>query len=105
MDRMVSKVLVRAAKLIDRGWCRGAYAKTATGRSCSGLSRHAARWCVRGAIWAAADRMGQDRRPAFAVVERLVPTELVYWNDTIAKNKRQVAALLRRAAESAEATP
>ena len=102
-DRMVRKVLLRAADYIDRGWCRGAYAKTATGVPCFLLSRRAAKWCVRGAIWVAASRMREHPKAALDRAAREVPGgDLVSWNDTVATNKRQVAALLRRAAKEAQ---
>jgi hypothetical protein len=91
-----------AADLLeDNGWCRGSYS-TGTGAK-----------CAVGAIFKAADGLGEIQRQCFDLVAQdplvkngqegrglSAESEIVEFNDRKAKNKRQVVALFRRAARN-----
>ena len=56
-------VLLDAADYIERGWCRGEAATTATGEMCMAHSPQAVAWCAIGAVDAACcDRFGRAMR-------------------------------------------
>jgi hypothetical protein len=53
MTDETTALLIRARGFIERGWCRGAYAKDACAGLVSPGSREAVRWCMLGALQAA----------------------------------------------------
>jgi hypothetical protein len=49
----VTRLLIRARGFLERGWCRWAQARSATGRHVRPDSRRAVEWCAYGALVAA----------------------------------------------------
>jgi hypothetical protein len=72
-------LLVRARALVARGWCRGADARNPLGFKVGPYSRWASRWCMSGALDAAAliasdlDRRFARRRRRAAIDGEYLP--------------------------------
>lgn len=49
-DAMTQKVLLRAAELIDQGWCQWRFAEDKGGHSVAATSSGAVRWCLVGSL-------------------------------------------------------
>lgn len=95
-----AKILRRAAKLLEtKGWTRGAYARTSSGRFCEPNCREAVRFCAIGAIERAG---GGTVGPAYAALRRAIEGTVAHWNDTKGRTKRQVIAALLKAAENCD---
>lgn len=99
----VSEVLYLAAELLSKGkWGRG-YSENRPGTM-----------CMMDAVDAAAQQIAIDngnkgyKYAAYDMAEVVLYNKLsqptTVWNDTVAKNKRQVISMLRSAAKAAEGT-
>lgn len=102
--------LKEARALIERGWCQGADAMTASGRSVFPEHGGAERWCAGGACAAAAkDR--EIERPIFrTMLDSLLraipehrPMTVSFWNDEPGRTQAEVLALFDRAIAAEEA--
>jgi hypothetical protein len=97
--RAVKAVLLKASKLIRKGWCKGTLARGKSGRPCSPLSPRAASWCLDGALECAAGDRGDGFEWASWLVRMAVNTCVGGygdWNDR-QETRRPVIAALRRA--------
>ena len=105
----VAAMLRKAAQRVVRGWCQGHYAVNRYGNPTSTRGRAATRWCVVGAIEAAAF-MEWGRRDAYqALIDHLRKRgkwgkcpDLQDWNDTRGRTASQVVRALRAAADQVE---
>ncbi len=100
-----AEILRRAAARVERGWCRGAYARDARGNPVADGSEPARSWCALGAIHAETPIAAQlaVRNAAVAALRRAVhsiPGQVAEWNDA-APDAATVADALRRAADEA----
>jgi hypothetical protein len=100
-------ILKRAALLVKRGWCQGAYARDAVGKDISSASNLAVRWCAVGAIRRAAVYEPQEIAKAVQSLAELLglgctsepeEMEIVCWNDAPERTAAEVARTLRYAA-------
>ena len=99
-----AKILKKARALIAKGWCRGAYAKTKTGRRTSRLDKDACRFCSLGAIHRAIGprgKAGQFERATDALLGVIGDKAIPSWNDS-QTNKRPVLRAFDRAIAAAE---
>ena len=75
MDRPTTLELLRGARArVARGWCQGAMARDARGRSVACTSREAVAWCIAGGI--RAEENGRSERHFQAAMGAI---ELVEW--------------------------
>lgn len=124
--REAKRILLRAAKLVDRGWCQNAPALNAAGESVNPLYVGARAWCLTGAVERAyvehhheplltessvrtperfrrgddvLARIGPLVAPVF--LRRGLPTSAaVEWNNDPDRTAPEVAALLREMASA-----
>jgi hypothetical protein len=105
-DRKTARVLLRAAAWVALGHTKGAPARDEKGEPVAAMSLAAVAWCLTGALYRAADAdEGAYKRARAAVRQALSsyagPT-ILEWNDAAERRKRDVVALLRRAAKAVE---
>lgn len=92
------EALLMAADLLSKrgAWCRGTFARTATGHPIGPKCANASSWCVYGALIRVS-----NGRVVFTAIKRVagvVHTNVVSFNDH-QKSKQPVIAALRKAAE------
>ncbi len=89
---------VRALLEAPERWTQGHMAETAKGSACRSESRHAARWCLLGAVtrsWAELDSDWQDEDElSIALRAYTGPDGLIHWNDAPGRTHADVLALL-----------
>jgi hypothetical protein len=68
MNRTIG-VLIKARRLLRKGWCQGAAARTKYGQACPGRSEHACEWCMDGSLWASCGPYSTELR---ASCERMI---------------------------------
>lgn len=94
----------RIAQRVERGWCRGASARTAAGAELENVADPtAARWCLAGAIDLEAP--ADYERVCAAIAAHLPPgaedpdptVRVILYYDDVAASLAEVAALVRRA--------
>lgn len=83
----------RAARLVERGWCKGTAAVDSDGEAVRPNSRRAVRWCAFGAI---AAHRGRWLEAIGWLRDHLEIDDLGDWNDRPRRTAKQVAALLRK---------
>ena len=89
---MIEK-LKQARSLIERGWCRGAYARDVESESVDIASPRACSWCLDGALKAVSVDYETNK-----IVNRFTDgMGLWAFNDAVAKGKEDVLAILDRA--------
>lgn len=103
------EVLLKAAVLVERGWCRGEMARDARGNKVSPISDAAVCWCALGAAKSAADgRIHPYTHARDALHAHLFsqpdsgdgPDPVTVWNDAPDRTQAEVVAALRAAAET-----
>jgi len=94
------EILLRAAELVERGWCQEAYARDAKGREVASSDPVACCYCPVGAIRAAAGIYGKSE--ALKALRDLLDRSAVAWNDAPGRMQAEVVEALRRAAEGVE---
>ena len=84
-------MLKKAIKLIEKGWCQGAEARTKTGKPTSLRSKHATQYCLVGALekCGLTDLCSSLNAEMFGACGKT----LAEWNDSV--TKEQVLELLR----------
>ena len=94
-------ILVRAAEIVEKGWCQGATARDAKGVSVATDDPRATRWCLIGAIAKAEYELkGWVKVGGHTACEQACGgSGLTSFNDAPGRTAAQVAAALRRAAE------
>ena len=96
-DFTIADKLDEARALIEKGWCKSAYARTADNRPCSAKSDYAVRWCAVGAIARIDDYGG-----LYGCVAKVVGIDnLSGWNDAHERTQAEVIDAFKRAAELA----
>ena len=85
-----SDKLLRAAELVERGWCKGALARTEDGRVIGTLEVGAASFCVLGAC----DVVGVDTYDVWDVL----PVAPDRWNDERSRTQDDAICALHAAA-------
>jgi hypothetical protein len=88
--------ILRAAELVERGWCRGAYARDGNGRVVIARSEDACQWCVGGAILATFGVCYWVDLPNDFRDQVSPPFD---WNDAPGRTQELAAAKLREIAE------
>jgi hypothetical protein len=84
--------------LMSHDWCKGAFARTASGESVGSQDPGAVSFCLLGAIGKAYS--GSDSVPgAIAELSKLLPADISFtrWNDEPSRTKEEVLEVLRRA--------
>lgn len=96
-------VLRRAAKLIEKGWCKGAFATLADGTKVEWDTKGAKCFCADGALRRAAGSSSSIvYRDARILLCRIInPMHLWTWNDE-AKRRSIIIRAMERAAKLAE---
>lgn len=98
------EVLLKAAELVERGWCQGTGAKNGAGREVSTTGRAAVCWCAEGALGRAAHGCeDHDFYAAKNALLRALPSlvlSIPEWNDAPGRTQAEVVAALRAAAET-----
>ena len=101
----IAAKLREAARLIQKGWCKGTYAKGKSGRDVLPDSPRATEFCAVGAI----RRVAPHTYPEVHRALRLYLREWVgaggvtFWNDAPERTKTQVVRAFRDAAKAVEA--
>lgn len=109
------EVLLRAAEIIEQGWCRGSYATTESGEKVSVRNKDATSWCAIGALYKAESELGWDvmmpgRKYGDRACHRLsdhlfgnghIEWMISEWNDNPTRTAAEVADAMRKAAEAA----
>ena len=105
MSVTVADVLNQAAELVEFGWTKGAYARTAAGDELDLGQKGGICWCTSGAIGEAVRRLNQrfDEGLFFEATEEFrralrIRDEVPEWNDRASRRKGQVITALRRTA-------
>ena len=94
--QMTRKIRLRAAELVDQGWCQGVTARDEKGHISWATSLAATSWCMFGALKRAAfELLGSEE--AVAVSDGLGSNP--HWNDAPGRTADEVAARLREMAE------
>lgn len=101
-----------AAKLVRKGWCRGAYAKTKGGNVIGPLEANAASWCALGAMKRAVHDLKYDTPPYDPTFTNLITRfnmkarhggadcDVATFNDKVAYNADDVAKVFDEIAGS-----
>lgn len=89
-----------AIRILDKGWTRARNARTAEGFSVNAESPKACKWCAYGAMLRAG--VVVDGPTETDALDRITHkrtkggcTSVVYFNDNIARSRRQVQAIFR----------
>lgn len=91
---MTTVETLRAARIrIEKGWCQGALAKAADGRTVMPDDPSAVSWCVFGATWGGAELSPADH----AVVAAHGDSFVADWQDEPERTREEVIALLDKA--------
>ena len=108
MPDTAEQILIRAAQLVEQGWCRFSAAQDDLGTPLRDpLSPNAVKWCAIGALCRAAGggftepnglELEAERRLGNYLMDRFGTAHLSHWNDGIAHDAIEVAAALRAAA-------
>jgi hypothetical protein len=99
----IIKILKRARSYLEKGWCRGSWARKADGSAEYIFSRKACSWCLEGALlkaenqptWSSAGI--ETRELLLGMIPKYKFFGLQKWNDAKKRTKRQVLSLLDRA--------
>lgn len=97
------EVLLKAAALVERGWCQGHYALDDHGNPAL-VEDDASCFCAEGAIIAAGRTdSGSDFMETVRVLGRAIgvhESKIIAWNDAPGRTQAEVVAALRAAAET-----
>ena len=106
VDPDVRAVLLRAADLVERGWCQGGTgAETKHGDETEATSENAVSFCALAAIENAAFAVGNvclPREVENALIQVTGPG-VIHWNDAPGRTQAEVVSALRRAAGGEDA--
>lgn len=105
MPTKPSKVLRKAAALLERGWCQGAAARDERGHGCHPTAPIACKWCWLGALFVAANEKRNLTNDCERYGRRAIHNHdagLPSWNDQPYRTQAEVVAACLRAAELAE---
>jgi hypothetical protein len=103
MSRQTANDLRAARALIQRGWCKGAFARDETGIPVAPNEHHAVQWCSRGAIAAATIRREAEHVAAVDALKMQVGFAIAVWNDARERTQAEVLAAFDRAIQAEEA--
>lgn len=95
-----SDVLLKAAEIVEQGWCQGELARNADGYVVPPRSHTAASWCAMGAIYRVAEDLSASAKRFLRAA--VGSPHLAQWNDGC-RTQAEVAAKLREAAALAAA--
>lgn len=90
-----NEILSLAAAHIEKGWCRGGYAKTKNGEATNSWNKDAQKWCLLGSLNAAIDELGMQA----SAHKLLGHNNPAVFNDCEAKSKKDILAILSAATE------
>lgn len=99
--RTTKQVLVKARKLIEKGWCKNVDARNAKGESVSTKSSKAVQWCILGALNCVTTDF-DDYYKAEDLLYHCAQMPLSMWNDLPQRIKEEVLRLFDEAIERAE---
>lgn len=94
-------VLLKAASIVEEGWCQRTVHRDARGHT-TALPERAVTSCAIGAVIRAVGQLGGDPTLYLEARERLmaqVGDDIGKWNDTPGRTAHEVAEAMRRAAE------
>lgn len=99
------EVLLKAAELVERGWCQGHYALDDHGNPAL-VEDDACYFCAEGAIIAAMrNDHGRDFMETVRALGRAIGvhnSKIIPWNDAPGRTQAEVVAALKAAAEACE---
>ena len=84
----------RSARRVERGFCKGASARSWTGRPVDPRRKQARKWCAAGALFAAEENPLSFLR-ARTWIEGKIHEKLPTWNDRPERTAAEVITLLR----------
>ena len=87
------QVLIRARALLAKGWTHKVYARDSNNRIVPISSPEACKWCLDGAIKAAAEEKGGSAYDVIHMLDRQLGQSSIDWNDN---PRRTQASVLRR---------
>lgn len=97
-----SEVLLKAAKLIRRGWTQNSPARNADGEPCGPRDKEAVCWCATGAIQKICGGPEDGWEARYALRQVIGKDSIEDWNDTYARDEEEVAKMFEEAARYAE---
>jgi len=97
----VKAILLKAAALVRRGWCRNAPAKDADGKPVGPREKTAVAWCAIGAIQKVCGGPEDGWEARYALRQVLGRETIQDWNDTYARDGEMVAKMFEEAAKYA----
>lgn len=110
MRGVAKQVAVRARRLIEKGWCRDEWARTAEGGGCPYSSSAARSFCALGAIYRAAIDVGAELppNPFWTEWAGTLPSSFEFagdanWNDARSTSKQDVLERFDRVIEALSA--
>lgn len=100
MSALDAKILLRAADLVDAGWCQGAIALGEFGEEVRPDSPLATKWSLYGAVSKASAELGHEL--SIATFDQLRPGD---WQDEPGRTATEVAAHVRDVAQRVGGAP
>jgi hypothetical protein len=107
MSNVNHDIAVRAAALLQQGWCQGAMARNAQNLMAQYSSPHATSWCLSGSMLRAEYELGLSMTEDLPAMLRskLPPTDgsvwpIVYYNDADERTQEEVVAMMQSVAEA-----
>lgn len=114
--KQVASALRQGIRRLEKGWTKGAFGRTATGKHVSAWNKEAVRYCAVGSLQAG-HKPSKVTKAAQALAEQFIPKKhnttfdgtpyltnegLISFNDQTAKNKYQVIQVFKKALENVE---
>lgn len=116
-DGRLSTHLDKLGDLLDKGWCKGVYARSKSGDKIDELSQRAVCFCISGGINKVAASRGKDFRQRMcdalsktltlelmdglpnSIAQKMPPVSIIKWNDKNDRTQQQVVKLCRDTAQ------
>lgn len=104
-------IAIRAAALLQQGWCQGAMARNAQHLNTRYSSPHATSWCLNGAIMRAEYELGSSTEDIPAILRSKLPPApytfmfaikwpIPYYNDAPERTQAEVVQMMLDVAEA-----
>jgi hypothetical protein len=91
----MKEIFLKAAEIIEQGWCQNQPAKNAAGKGVSARETEAVQWCAMGALVKVTTDFNENFANCMEILEKHVGTTVGTWNDQPNQTQANVAATLR----------
>lgn len=118
MDNTQAIEALKAARAnLEKGWCKGWFAKNKDGEKTTSRSKEACEWCLQGGIFSAIDwekdAEGKALPAIYSAIESVITkrseekkltldkqySKVVWYNDSVAEKKEDILSLIDEAIE------